>query len=531
MTILPPPLPTEAPRARNFVARHWRGEYPLWVSYWVIGFLLQLALVGAMAVLGEVAGFEGGFNPTVLFGVIVAAWLLTGGVAVWQFVGVWRSAGRSAARRRAQGRNAGWAFAARLIIVLAVGAFVVRLGNEAAPQIGEVWNIAFRGDPDIPDYAIRTMRDGTEMEISGGIKYGLDRDLRTALAAAPGVAVIHLDSPGGRIGEALKVYETIRSHRLDTYVAHACESACTLVFLAGRGRFLQEGTGRLGFHASATIGGPDVVDEQGTFLRSKGISEAFVRRVLRTPNAEMWEPTMAELETAGFVTAVVPNDRFAISGMGAHVTREFLGSKMAELLPTMAALAAADREAFEALMTTTYEAYTAGESYAGVIETMQSVMVPAVWAHFVQASDETMRALGFMWLDVTRRVVARDPAGCYALASTADVLELLDTRTADRLAARMLDLSTQALWTSDPGHALTAQARAGARWRMALLLGDLPLRRPETDDAITAEDQEAFCRARLAGWERVMALGDDAVPLLRLVMENVRDGREFFAWN
>ena len=31
-------IPTETtPRRGNFIVRHWRGELPLWVSYWVIG--------------------------------------------------------------------------------------------------------------------------------------------------------------------------------------------------------------------------------------------------------------------------------------------------------------------------------------------------------------------------------------------------------------------------------------------------------------------------------------------------------------
>jgi hypothetical protein len=46
------------------------------------------------------------------------------------------------------------------------------------------------------------MRNGTEIEISGGFKYGLNDDFLRILNAAPRVEVVHLNSLGGRIGEA-----------------------------------------------------------------------------------------------------------------------------------------------------------------------------------------------------------------------------------------------------------------------------------------------------------------------------------------
>jgi hypothetical protein len=38
----------------NFIAKNWRGEYPLWVTYWIFNFLGGVILFGIASVAGEV---------------------------------------------------------------------------------------------------------------------------------------------------------------------------------------------------------------------------------------------------------------------------------------------------------------------------------------------------------------------------------------------------------------------------------------------------------------------------------------------
>ena len=45
------------------------------------------------------------------------------------------------------------------------------------------------------------MRDNSEIEISGGFKFGLTEDFEKAMREFPGIHVVHLNSVGGRIGE------------------------------------------------------------------------------------------------------------------------------------------------------------------------------------------------------------------------------------------------------------------------------------------------------------------------------------------
>jgi hypothetical protein len=157
-------------------------------------------------------------------------------LASWQLVGTWRSAKHYSSTRRQKGKYAFWGGLAQAAVILGVFTTISTTVREGVPQIVETWRIAFLNDPDIPDYSIRVMRDGTEAEIVGGFKYGLADDFVKILGASRQVKVVHLNSLGGRLGEGRKHSDIIRSRGLTTYVSSKCMSACTLAFAAGRAK-------------------------------------------------------------------------------------------------------------------------------------------------------------------------------------------------------------------------------------------------------------------------------------------------------
>ena len=167
-----------AQRYNNFVARNWRGEYPLFVSYWVFGLIGNFAI--GLVPLGLAAVYESksGFEPLSVFGFILAVWLLTVGIAVWQWVSVWRWADRYIERKSLKLERAPWAGVAKLMAVIAFLQLGYAVVWSAVPQVTEASRVAFMNDPQIPPYFIRVMRNGTEAEITGGIKYGLTDDLK-----------------------------------------------------------------------------------------------------------------------------------------------------------------------------------------------------------------------------------------------------------------------------------------------------------------------------------------------------------------
>ena len=311
---------SSSPKRQNFVARHWRGEYPLGISYWGVGFVGNVFAFVVIALASALTGVT--INPVGILLFYVSLWSFVVGLWVWQSVGIWRSAQRRIDQRATLGKRAPWAGLAKVMVCLGVLQTIGVLIRTAIPQIAEATRIAVMDDPDIPSYSIRVMSNGSEAEISGGIKFGLSDEFEKVLNASRGVRVLHLDSIGGRIGEGQKLNALIKARGLSTYVDVKCLSACTLAFVAGRERILERGS-RLGFHRGA-FAGEDQIDGnlERSIYAASGISAAFIDRALATKNVDMWQPPEAELVSAGVVTRITNGDEYAIAGDGGRLTRE-----------------------------------------------------------------------------------------------------------------------------------------------------------------------------------------------------------------
>lgn len=157
-------------------------------------------------------------------------------------------------------------------------------------------------------YAIRVLPGGSEVEISGSFSQAVPRSFAAVLAGTPQVRAVRLESPGGYVQPALAVADIIRTRGLDTYVGRFCASACTLVFLGGRHRYLAPDA-RLGFHQAIA---PNAAQERvDTVLRraydAAGMPSSFIDHVLRTPSQGLWFPTRDELREAGISSGAPPS--------------------------------------------------------------------------------------------------------------------------------------------------------------------------------------------------------------------------------
>ena len=95
----------------SYWGRHWRGHLPLAQTYWLNGFLTNMVIAGlGLAFMAlEHTGrslrlISVGFLLYVMLALIARGWSL---------VGIWRSAGRHAAR----GGTPGWGTVARVMVV------------------------------------------------------------------------------------------------------------------------------------------------------------------------------------------------------------------------------------------------------------------------------------------------------------------------------------------------------------------------------------------------------------------------------
>ncbi|WP_421699259.1 hypothetical protein [Ancylobacter sp.] len=412
----PPPPPAPPKKGWNPIANHWRGAYSLGVAYWVVGTLATIAMVAVIVAVFVVLAFVD-YRPVLIFCATALMWLLVLALTVWSYIGVWRSANRRVQERRVIGRRPFWAGIAKLTLVLSTFLSVVGLGDTVFPQLKETYQMAFAGDPRIPDYGLRIMRDGTEIEITGGIKYGLTDDLLTLMKASPRVATLHVNSVGGRVGEALRLNKVVRDAGLTTYVSGMCASACTLAFAGGVERWIAPNA-KLGFHAAAVPGFSSVESGaangiQSAVLVRSGFDKAFVDKAVATPNSDLWTPSLKELQDANVVTDVADGSQFAASGFGRQAGKEAFAGFMVEESEVLAWQKRAQPEAFDDAVDDYYKDYLDGVTDDDLTETLDYWEYRAIIRN-VKASgdDDAVIDLGRLFVEELKLLRADDAQRC-----------------------------------------------------------------------------------------------------------------------
>jgi hypothetical protein len=425
------PASVNNPWSRNILAAHWRGELPLWISFWVFGIIGNIIIAAIPSVAIAVFGADRGYKPTSIFSASTVIWAGIFAIAVWQAVGVWRSATRTAAgcvpsgqeaddQSAAAGLGPFWAGLAKIVVVVAFARLLGAFSVEGLPQLSELYKIAFQDDPDIPPYTIRIMRDGTEAEIAGGFKYGLTNDFEALASTAPQLKVVRLDSVGGRLGEGEKLFALIRQRGLNTYVSSRCLSACTLAFAGGHERFLLKGA-TLGFHKG---GFPGVSDTEFDSLQHKvftaaGFDGRFIQKALSTPHSDLWKPSPEVLLASRVVTGVTDGTVLAAAGRGANFTRETAAASLARATPVFQAIQTRFPAQFSSIIDEYYEAIRKGRTEAETVRTLRGRVRPFIASLIPQADDDVLVDYNRILIDQYSYLYAKNPSACYAYAASA----------------------------------------------------------------------------------------------------------------
>ena len=308
----PPPVGKPARANANYLVRHWRGELSLPMAYWVNGIASNFVahtIVNVSDFVTDHSDLTAGQYVAVVLAPNVADLVIIG----WLAVGIWRSA----SRHKSRGGWVFWAWLAKSMVILTAAVDIALFAVVSFPVISDGVRIALGYDQS-SEYAFRLLRDGTELEFSGEIVIGTARAFAQALDAAPQVTVLHLNSNGGQLDEADRIAAKVARRKLVTYVSDECVSACTHIFLAGRERWIGD-RGKLGFHRPYYSGLVDfdrfaVTSQEEKYLRSFGVPENFVAKVLSTPGSSMWYPSAEDLARAHVISGVAERGRFADSG-------------------------------------------------------------------------------------------------------------------------------------------------------------------------------------------------------------------------
>jgi hypothetical protein len=510
--------PARQHRFNNFVALHWRGEIPLWVSYWIFGFLGNIVSVLFVVTVGAALAAQQ-YNPRLFLCYLVTIWLGIVAISVWQLVGVWRSANRRIEERKRLGKRAPWASLAKVAMCLGVLRLVSDFLNSGVPQISEGLGMAFLDDPSMPPYALRIMRNGTELEVSGGFKFGLADDLTRVMRATPQLRTIHLDSVGGRIGEGEKLFNLIREHGFTTYVSHQCLSACTLAFAGGRQRWLKSDA-KLGFHAGAFAG---VSSTDGGIERSifalAGFDRVFIDLALATPNKDMWYPTTQGLLASRVITNVSNGNDFAASGYGPALTVARLAEQLTSILPPFAELQSTSPSDFKALVETSFADYQNGLTEVEMISRFKAEMGHLIASQIPLADEATLVELVKLSVDEYSLLNSTNPAACYHYAVADGEFDgsLFDKS----LIQRELALQQRIIRTASAGHPPVLRASQAVWDKVAAGIFSKVGNENFSiwlDGKATPDKYPAFCQATVALYQEIARLPDaDAAAAMRAI--------------
>lgn len=291
-----------------FIAKYWRGELPLGVSFWLV-FLFPAVAYHHIEPLLQSPFSD---SPPLYIG-ITLTWVALCRLVVfpWQVVGLLRSSDRY---YLAHGRP--W------IKYCVQAAIVLGLVFTTAHIIGALQSLVifkekmeFNAIRDHKNYSALVLDDGRSIHLQGPLDFGITETVAKILQDRPGINAIILDSDGGQIYEGRGLAMLIDRYGLDTYTFEGCISACTTAFISGDKRYLGTNA-KLGFHQYRMDAGKvlqyykyyDMDTEQAKDLKlykKKKINEEFLDKVFETPHDRMWFPDARTLIDAGVVTGIV----------------------------------------------------------------------------------------------------------------------------------------------------------------------------------------------------------------------------------
>ncbi len=313
-TCEPPPLPPPSwqppaqPRRRSpagYIGMHWNGDLPLGYAYWVNGVLVGGAFAILLLVLRDVLANTHVPLARVLF-ILIAYDVVRFTVAVWQIVGILRSAANS---------RSGWAIAVNIFMVLGILGFAGRIPSELHDIRAIARGVAEQRKFD--HFTIGAAPSGDAIVARGPIGEGYADGIAQAFHVHPGIHRLVLDSIGGDVDNGMQLHDFLVAHPdITVQVDHLCASACTLAFIGGQQRVMSA-EASLGFHQlHSMIDLPASIamaeQRQQKFkdlLAVRGASPEFIALAFAKKGNDVYVPNGDELFANHIITGLRVDDR------------------------------------------------------------------------------------------------------------------------------------------------------------------------------------------------------------------------------
>ncbi len=283
----------------SYIARHWRGELRLSVSWWINCVALTLLLLPLVPWIAHTAGLASSDSASGYTAILGLVLMQTAVIPLWQMVGLWQASDRVL-------RTTDRAFTARLTQVAAVlfTLMIATRGLVAGSEQILAARVAYAIGP--YQYEVVLLPGAREIEVSGGLGFGVTAAVAELLAGNPDIRRIRLNSGGGALSEGVRLRELIIAHGLDTYSSRECSSACISAFIGGRFRYLHRGA-RMGFHlprnweplSTSPVSG--LYAAELSYFQQRGVPNWFLDNWIRS-GQKFWFPTEFQLQRAGIVS-------------------------------------------------------------------------------------------------------------------------------------------------------------------------------------------------------------------------------------
>jgi hypothetical protein len=333
---------------------------------------------------------------------------------------------------------------------------------------------------------------------------------------------------GGLVQEAKDAGALIRSRGLSTYTSGVCASACTLIFLGGKNRFMKTGA-KLGFHSPGLPGISranmrEKLAEEERYLTSLGVSPPFAKKAMGTPTETMWYPTAEELTAAAVVTRVTSGEDFGISGYGTTFSVDSLDQAL-QTNRLFRALKKSHPEAYQDVLRAELSAFEKGKSSDQLRDETLPLVSPLISASLQYSSDDALLRLGRLMvkqLDILSHVQGDTCVGYLNGEATAANAALRSLP----VELREEELETQAdiLESVDRNRRAPSKAAFDSRLAIALAraqqsVGEDVLLVARLNDSSVSSSRR--CRGALGLYSAIMSLPrKDAALVLRGMMTN-----------
>ncbi|MBL0116023.1 MAG: hypothetical protein IPP45_11860 [Sphingomonadales bacterium] len=214
--------------------------------------------------------------------------------------------------------------------------------------------------------------------------------------------------------EAQKIAEIVDRKGLNTYVEGQCESACTLILLAGRDRATTPNA-RIGFHQPDfpgldAEGKRAIIDANRVIYLKAGVSDTFIDRAMSASPKSMWYPSYDEMVAANVVTRLSMGGE-TTTGFSTFKTKEALKMELLKVA-MLRSLYAKEPSIFDEMLDKSWLARQRGETDAEIGAAGRAVMIRHHGEIIANASDAVLTSFADLAYDQINAAKSLGPLPC-----------------------------------------------------------------------------------------------------------------------